>query len=182
MNVEKFVQNLVYYDRDMRYFRSLILFTILLLVATASAKDLSGAIKALSALPAAPSSFEPEILPPDGRPWVLIIFKTCCGSSDYAAKWMVETQKEFGDQIGIVGLNVDPAKSLQGVPHWLRRHKVKFPVVGDPTSQTSAKFGVISPPAIIILDGKGSEVYRTLGYQRSYGAHLTSEMEALVPL
>ncbi len=177
MIIEKFISKC---DGIVKYFRSLILFTILLLVSTASAKDLSGAIKALGTLPAAPSSFKTEVLPPDGRPWVLIIFKTCCGSSDYAVKWMVDTQKEFGDRIGIVGLNVDPAKSLQGVPHWLRRHKVKFPVVSDPTSQTSAKFGVISPPAVIILDGKGDEVYRTLGYQRSYGKHLTDEIAKLL--
>lgn len=164
----------------MRSLKILVCLSFLLAASCALAQNRAGAIKQLRSLSAAPGSAEPTVLPPDGRPWVVFIFKACCAPADQAARWIVATQDEYGDRIGVLGLNVDPGKSLQKVPNWLRMRDIEFPVVSDPTSQAALSWGVIAPPTVVILDDQAHEVYRTMGYQPPYGERLTRELEKLL--
>ncbi|MBZ0263079.1 TlpA family protein disulfide reductase [bacterium] len=144
------------------------------------AQDRSGAVKQLRSLSAAPGSVQPTVLPPDGRPWIVFIFKACCAPADQAARWIVNTQVVYGDRVGVLVINVDRGRSLQRVNNWIRSHNIKFPVVSDPTAQVAQSWGVIAPPTVVILDSTCREVYRTIGYQSSYGTRLRLEISHLL--
>ncbi|MDP8208894.1 MAG: TlpA disulfide reductase family protein [Candidatus Electryonea clarkiae] len=159
---------------------TIFLLLVQLFAAVSSAQDRAGAIGQFRSLNAAPGSLGTTTLPPDGRPWIVFIFKACCSPSDHAARWIVDAEKQFGDRIGIIGLNVDPGKSLPRVSNWLHTHQIEFPVVSDPTAQVAIAWGVIAPPAVVILDGQAHEIYRTMGYQPSYGHKLTAEIHELL--
>ncbi len=160
-----------------------LLFSLAILfgVSTLFAQVRTGAMKQMLALDPVPGSEKPASLPPDGRPWIVFIFKACCAPADQAAGWAVEAGQRYGDRVGIVGLNVDRTRTIQKVPGWLHNRNVSFPVLWDATGQVSTQsWGVVAPPSVVLLDSTGTEVYRTMGYIPAYNDKLTTKLEDLL--
>ncbi len=165
----------------MRRIKGLLLFLLVVTIHEGLAQDRSSLIEQLHLLSPVPGSVEPDVLPTDGRPWIIFVFKACCSPAEHASRWIVDAQAQYGNRIGVLGINVDRSKRLQRVKNWLHAHDVQFPVLSDPTAQASLSWGVLAPPTIVILDGNANEVYRTIGYQAPYGATLTEKLETLLP-
>ncbi|MCB2213620.1 TlpA family protein disulfide reductase [bacterium] len=159
----------------------LISIAILFGAATLFAQVRTGAMKQMLSLDPVPGSVKPTSLPPDGRPWIVFIFKACCAPADQAAGWVVDAEQRYGDRVGIVGLNVDRTRTIQKVPGWLHNRNVSFPVLWDATGQVSTQsWGVVAPPTVVLLDSTGAEVYRTMGYIPAYNDKLTAKLESLL--
>jgi hypothetical protein len=156
-------------------------FAILLaLIAVQSgAQDRTGAIHALHQLDPSQGSVRPEVLPPDGRPWIVFVFKACCSPADQAADWVVEAHETWGNRAGIVGLNVDRTRTVQRVRGWLATQHIDFPVLWDPTGEVARAWGVIAPPSVILLDSTCTETYRTMGFIPSYNTTLDEKLTSL---
>ncbi|MCB2200807.1 TlpA family protein disulfide reductase [bacterium] len=153
---------------------------ISLVATTASAQDRAELIKQLRTLSAAPGSEDATRFPPDGRPWIVFIFKACCTPAEQAAKDIVEACDKYGDRIGVLGLNVDRPRTLQRLPTWLHMRQIDFAVLSDPTGQVARSWGVIAPPAIVVLDTLGREVFRTMGYHPLYRDRLYEAVDTFL--
>lgn len=161
--------------------RRITMFLLVIMIAgSLFSQDRSGTVSQFRNLKAAPGSHISEILPPDGRPWIIFIFKACCTPADQAARWIVKATHQYGDSLGVIGLNVDRTRSMQRVKGWLKSHDITFPVYSDPTSQVSISWGVYAPPAVVILDREGVEVYRTMGYMSTYAETLDQKLDELL--
>lgn len=157
-----------------------LLLLLLTLPHSSIGQNRSGALSAFSRLSAAPGSEKPSTLSPNGKPWVVFIFKACCSPADQAAKWLVNTEKSLGDSVNFIGLNIDNPRTIQRVKNWLAVRTISFPVVRDPTGQAAVSWSVLAPPSVIILDINLNETYRTMGFMPSYGKQLEKELNKLL--
>jgi len=108
---------------------------------------------------------EGQEIPLDSRSYVLVIFKACCTPNEQAVDWMSKTHQLQTDSVTFVGLNVDRPRHLSKVKNWLFSRDVNFKVYSDPAGQMAAELKTLAPPSVIVFDGKGNELYRTLGFR-----------------
>lgn len=107
---------------------------------------------------AAPDDFK---FPPDGRPWIIVIFKPCCAPNTMAVKWSASLEKQWGDSLGILGIDIDSPKSIGKVRSWMRGHGAIYPVLWDANHELRGVIGVKASPMVILLSREGSEVFRS---------------------
>ncbi|RJP82712.1 MAG: TlpA family protein disulfide reductase [Candidatus Zixiibacteriota bacterium] len=118
--------------------------------------------------------------PGDGRPWVIVIFKACCPTNQRAVHWAVETEKTFGDSVGVLGLNSDHARSISKVKPWLEANKVDFTVFQDPSRVVIKALSIVALPTIIILNQEGEVVFRSAGFFGGSGKTLEERLRKLL--
>ena len=140
----------------------------------------TGPVRLLSHLSPVPGPSTTIHLPGQGKPCVLFIYKACCKPAEQAAHWANGAVDRYGERIDVVGVCVDPPRSIQHVPAWIKRQQVSFGSLADPTGEVARAWGVLAPPAILILDGRGTEVHRTMGFMNAYTTHLNRILDELV--
>jgi hypothetical protein len=118
--------------------------------------------------------------PGDGRPWVVVIFKACCSSNNRAVRWALDTEKTFGDSVGVMGINSDYARALSKVRPWLSANKVDFTVFQDPSHEVINALSIIAVPTIIILNPKGEEDFRSAGFFGTGGKVMEEHLKKLL--
>jgi len=121
-------------------------------------------------------------LPGDGRPWVIVIFKACCPTNQRAVRWALQTEKAFGDSVGVLGLNSDYARAISKVRPWLEANKVDFTVFQDPSHEVINALSIMAVPTIIILNSKGEEDFRSAGFFGGSGKVMEERLKKLLPL
>lgn len=103
---------------------------------------------------------EPVELPAD-RPSVLFFFAGWCGSCIPEATVLGQLQRELGDRVEIVAVDIDPGDSPEAIDEFLlAAGSPQYPVVHDTTDAIRAAYGVASLDVTVITDAAGTVVYR----------------------
>ncbi|MCX6640498.1 MAG: hypothetical protein NTW14_08470 [bacterium] len=162
--------------------KSIPILLIVLLIAglTASAQDLRSCFAKLSDNDKIWGDSTEIKRPGDGRPWVIVVFKTCCATNIRAVRWMNDTQKIFGDSVGFLGINSDMARSLSKVRPWLSANKVTFSVFQDPSHEVINALHIIAVPSIIVLNAAGGEDFRSAGFFGGRGDVIQEKLRKLL--
>ena len=100
-------------------------------------------------------------LPSDGRPWVIVVFKSCCAPNTVAIKWSVDMQSKFGASIGVLGIAVDSPRSVAKVVPWIRAQGASYTVLWDSNHDFMQSLGIKALPMALLLNSDGSEAFRT---------------------
>jgi len=111
----------------------------------------------------------PLRLPPDGRLYLFIGFKTCCLANQIAVSWVVKEADQWGDSLGILGLSLEPPRQTQKVKAWLNARKFRFPYAIPSSGDLRTALGLQTAPAVILIGPNGSELYRTIYFTTSDG-------------
>jgi len=127
-------------------------------------------------------SGQPDSLhfPPDGRPWVIVVFKSCCAPNVIAVRWAASLQERFGLSIGILGVAIDSPRSIAKVVPWMKARRALYPVLWDPNHELVQLLGVKATPAVLLLNRDGSEAYRTTWFSRQDSKTIETLIEAEV--
>lgn len=109
---------------------------------------------------------------PSGRPSVVFFFAGWCGSCVPEAAALGQLQREHGDTVDVVAVDIDRTDTPETINEFLgAAGSPRYPVVHDTTDAVRAAFGVTSLDVTVITDAAGTVVYRdavpsTLGQLR----------------
>jgi hypothetical protein len=157
--------------------------TLILLLAlsrTAGAQGLATSFAKLSASNIIFADPDGVKLPGDGRPWVIVIFKSCCAMNQRAVHWVLQIEKVFGDSVGVLGINSDYARALSKVRPWLSANKVDFTVFQDPSHEVINTLSIIAVPTVFILNQKGEEDFESAGFFGGSGKEMEEHLRKLI--
>lgn len=122
----------------------------------------------------APSNF---VFPLDGRPWLIVIFKSCCAPNTMAVKWSASLEKRWGESLGILGIVIDSPRSISKVIPWMKGHSTSYPVIWDANNELTRLIGVRSTPMVILLNRGGSEAFRSSWFNWSDAKKIEALLE-----
>lgn len=98
---------------------------------------------------------------PAGRPAAVFFFASWCGSCISEAAALGELQREHGDQLAIVAVDVDPGATPEMIGDFLAAAgSPTYPVVHDTEGALRQAFDVASLDVTVITDAAGRVVYR----------------------
>lgn len=114
-----------------------------------------------------------------GKPAVVFFMAYWCPTCVPEARALQKLHEEYGDQVSILALDVDPSSSpeeLQGFLEWAGNPT--YPFGFDKDNAVLKKYKVRSLDATVIIDAGGNIVYRD-AYPTSYET-LKAELEKLI--
>ncbi len=98
---------------------------------------------------------------PAGRPSVVFFFAGWCGSCIPEATALGQLQREHGDDVDIVAVDVDSTDTPELIGEFMSAAgSPEYPVVRDGTDAIRAAYEVASLDVTVITDGSGKVVYR----------------------
>lgn len=80
--------------------------------------------------------------------------------------------KEFGDKIKFIGINVAVNEKIEGVKDYVKSNGINFPNIFDRDKKIIKTFGVMGTPTHIIIDRKGVIRYRGAELPDDLGKHM----------
>jgi len=105
--------------------------------------------------------------PPDERLWLIIGFKTCCLANQIAVNWVVKQVEERDGSFQALGLSMDPSRQAGRTQSWLKSRNVNFPYTIPSSDDLRAAIGFQTAPALVLFNGAGVELYRTMFFTKS---------------
>lgn len=104
----------------------------------------------------------PPLAPYLGRVVYVDFWASWCTPCARSFPWLNAMKAKYGQQLTIVGVNVDAEKSAAN--RFLARHPATFEVVYDPSGALAARYDIDGMPTSLILDASGSVVHRHRGF------------------
>jgi peroxiredoxin len=110
----------------------------------------------------------------DKRAVVVVFLGTECPLAKLYGARLAELDAEYRPKgIAFVGIDSNQQDSLLEIGHYVRVHKIDFPVLKDTAGKVADQFGATRTPEAFVLDGGGNVLYRGriddqfgIGYQR----------------
>ena len=88
--------------------------------------------------------------------------------------WQSSTTEYGPKGVAFVGIDANQQDSLLEIGHYVRVHKIDFPVLKDTVGKVADQFGATRTPEAFVLDGDGNVLYHGriddqfgIGYQRT---------------
>ena len=111
----------------------------------------------------------------DRRAVVIVFLGTECPLAKLYGPRLAELDAEYGPQgVAFVGIVSNQQDSLLEIGHYVRVHKIDFPVLKDSAAKVADQFGATRTPEAFVLDGRGNVIYHGriddqfgIGYQRA---------------
>lgn len=85
---------------------------------------------------------------------------------------MVNLQKELGDKVEFIGVNVAINERLEGVKEYVKANNINFTNIFDRDKKIINAFGVMGTPTHIIIDRKGVIRYKGAEAPDDIGKHM----------
>lgn len=105
-------------------------------------------------------------LPSDlqGRPGVLVFFKSTCGTCDLAFPYINRLQDTYPEGWHLWAIAQDPPETAR---EYARRHGIGYPVLVDaPAYEVSQAYDPPATPALVLIDAAGAVAYATHGFAK----------------
>ena len=111
----------------------------------------------------------------DKRAVVVVFLGTECPLAKLYAPRLAELATEFEPKgVAFVGIDSNQQDSLLEIGHYVRVHKIDFPVLKDTAGEVADQFGATRTPEAFVLDPNGNVLYHGriddqfgIGYQRT---------------
>ena len=106
-----------------------------------------------------------------GKIVVVNFWATWCVPCAHEMPMLVQLEKKYADQgVAVIGVTLDDAKTVSGVPKFIRKKKITFPIWVGATADDLARLGLGQAlPATLFLDKQGNAAGRVLGELREKG-------------
>ena len=111
----------------------------------------------------------------DKRAVVVVFLGTECPLAKLYGPRLAELAAEYEPKgVAFVGIDANQQDSLLEIGHYVRVHKIDFPVLKDTVGKVADQFGATRTPEAFVLDGDGNVLYHGriddqfgIGYQRT---------------
>ncbi|MBX3037356.1 MAG: TlpA family protein disulfide reductase [Anaerolineales bacterium] len=115
-----------------------------------------------------------------GKPTIILFMAYWCGNCIPEARALAQLQKEYGDRINIIALDIDASSTAESLEQFKQAAGNGVYVWAfDPDFEVASSYQVNALDTTLILDAKGIIVYRDQ-VPSTYDA-LKSELEKLLP-
>lgn len=115
-----------------------------------------------------------------GKPTIILFMAYWCGNCIPEARALAQLQKEYGDRINIIALDIDTSSTAESLEQFKQAAGNGVYVWAfDPDFEVASSYQVNALDTTLILDAKGIIVYRDQ-VPSTYDA-LKSELEKLLP-
>ena len=106
------------------------------------------------------------------HPVMLVFWATWCPNCKREIPHINELLSEFGSQgMRFLGINVGVNDSAKKAARYVKKYKVKYPIVFDEGSKVTRSFGVQGTPTIIIADREGIVRYHGFNVPDDMDSH-----------
>jgi len=99
-------------------------------------------------------------LPPDGRIWIVVAFRTCCADEILAIRWAEGAIAKYNGMVAALGVSMEPRTQAGKVKVWAKEQKVRIPLCIPKSGALAKGLALQETPALIILGSKGDEIHR----------------------
>ena len=114
-------------------------------------------------------------------PVLLNFWATWCKPCKKEIPHLVALQKEFGDRgFTVVGISLDDKNSMSRVKPTVKKLKINYPVVLDPTKSYAKRVGASTLPTNVILNKEGEVVERVIGFRPGMEKELRAQVLKLI--
>lgn len=90
-----------------------------------------------------------------GKPVVLNFWASWCGPCKDEAPSFVKLNKQYGDQLQILAVNLTATDTVQSAREFAQAYGFTFPVLFDSDGQVAANYEIRPIPSTIFVDSKG---------------------------
>ncbi|QMV43058.1 TlpA family protein disulfide reductase [Cohnella cholangitidis] len=90
-----------------------------------------------------------------GKPVILNFWASWCGPCKDEAPSFVKLDKQYGDRLQIIAVNLTATDSVQSAREFAQNYGFKFPVVFDTDGQVGAKYEIRPIPSTMFIDSDG---------------------------
>jgi len=98
-----------------------------------------------------------------GKVVIIDFWATWCGPCRRGIPDLVSIQKEFKDDLVIIGISLDAEKTIKDVPGFVKSYSINYPIVYGDEKVVMAYGGIQSIPTAFVVDKKGNVVDRHIG-------------------
>ena len=98
-----------------------------------------------------------------GKVVIVDFWATWCGPCRRGIPDLVSLQKEFKNDLVIIGISLDAEKTIKDVPGFVKSYSINYPIVYGDEKVVMAYGGIQSIPTAFIIDKKGNVVDRHIG-------------------
>jgi cytochrome c biogenesis protein CcmG/thiol:disulfide interchange protein DsbE len=98
-----------------------------------------------------------------GKVVIVDFWATWCGPCRRGIPDLVSLQKEFKDDLVIIGISLDAEKTIKDVPGFVKSYSINYPIVYGDEKVIMAYGGIQSIPTAFVVDKKGNVVDRHIG-------------------
>lgn len=143
--------------------------------AAIAAESALSAVQRLAGQPAPPlrlnridgTAGEFDLAAAKGRPVLISLFATWNKPSEITAPAVAAAHRRWGGKgLVVIGVSLDSKDTIAGLPAWIARQAVDYPVVGEGLgwdSEVAAAWHVESIPSLILVDAQGLVVTSDIG-------------------
>lgn len=90
-----------------------------------------------------------------GKPVILNFWASWCGPCKDEAPSFVKLNKQYGDRLQIIAVNLTATDSVQSAREFAQNYGFTFPVVFDTDGQVGAKYEIRPIPSTMFIDSDG---------------------------
>lgn len=118
----------------------------------------------------------------DGKPFIIDFFATWCKPCNRELSAIAEVYDEWQETTGVklIAVSIDQAHNTSKVKPLVDNHGWEYEVLLDPNSEFLKALGGQSIPFTLIVDGKGTIVYRHTGYTDGAEEELIEKVRELI--
>ena len=98
----------------------------------------------------------------DGKPTLLYFWATWCKGCRKVQPTVSTLAEKYKGRIQVIGVNTGGLDSVEAVSDYRKRNGITYPLLLDRTSQVSGAYGIVTIPAVIVLDRNGQIRFRDL--------------------
>ncbi|BBI31632.1 TlpA family protein disulfide reductase [Cohnella abietis] len=90
-----------------------------------------------------------------GKPIILNFWASWCGPCKDEAPSFVKLNKEYGDRLQIIAINLTATDSVKSAQQFAQEYGFTFPVVFDTDGEVAARYEIRPIPSTIFIDSQG---------------------------
>jgi len=98
-----------------------------------------------------------------GKVVIIDFWATWCGPCRRGIPDLVSIQKEFKNDLVIIGISLDAEKTIKDVPGFVKSYSINYPIVYGDEKVVMDYGGIQSIPTAFVIDKKGNVVDRHIG-------------------
>lgn len=123
-----------------------------------------------------------DTLSNQGRPFIIDFFATWCKPCNRELDAISELYEDWKKETGVklVAVSIDQAQNINKVKPLVDNHGWEYEVLLDPNGDLKRALGVQMIPFVMIVDGKGTIVYKHQGYTDGVEQELIEKVRKLI--
>lgn len=158
----------------MKYIKALIFFVLaaysfyfVLALPTANVKNIRG------------ENVDTKTLSNDGKPYLVVFFGVCCGSSLHAMNELNEHIEDWKNEysLKIYAISIDDSRNTKKVPAIAKGRNWGFEIYLDENQNFKRAMNVNDKPHYFIFNGEGENIWQQVGYSAGIENIISDELE-----